>query len=277
MRKHFKAKKHHRLSFIFFLIIIIFIIMMDIVYVRKVDKDFLMHNDFKRIFNVDINPEKWLLFLSFNRYEMVTNNETIPTIKPVFNETPLKKPMIYLYNTHQTEEYKDSNIYEASKYMKDLLEAKGTLVTLEETDIASELKKNNLAYKDSYKITRELILKHMSDDMALYIDLHRDSSNYEASTIKIGDKSYAKIMFVIGGKHESFNENYNIAENLNKLLKNYNNKLSRGIFVRQSSSYNQDLSSNIILIEIGGPDNSFEEVKNSIDVLSEIIYQFLGE
>lgn len=274
MRKQFRSKKNRRRHFFLYILVIISVIIMDNMYLKYATIDNVMDiTSFKRI-KIDIDPKKVLMFLGLNHIGSEKESEKE---KPVFKEYDYNRPTIYLYNTHQTEEYSDGDIYKASQYLKDKLLEYNIDTILESTNIADELRKNNWVYKDSYKVTRELLLKNVNDNIALYIDLHRDSSSYQSSTVEIDSKKYAKVLFVIGGKHDTFESNYLVAENLNKLLKNFNNKISRGIFVRKSSSYNQDINSNCILIEIGGPHNSMEEVKNTIDILSEVLAQFIGE
>lgn len=274
MRKQFRSKKNRRRHFFLYILVIISVIIMDNMYLKYATIDNVMDiTSIKRI-KIDIDPKKVLMFLGLNHIGSEKESEKE---KSVFKEYDYNRPTIYLYNTHQTEEYSDGDIYKASQYLKDKLLEYNIDTILESTNVADELKKNNWVYKDSYKVTRELLLKNINDNIALYIDLHRDSSSYQSSTVEIDSKKYAKVLFVIGGKHDTFESNYLVAENLNKLLKNFNNKISRGIFVRKSSSYNQDINSNCILIEIGGPHNSMEEVKNTIDILSEVLAQFIGE
>lgn len=275
MRKHFKSKRNRRTYLFWYLILIFLLVSMNNIYLSYASPNDILNNDVSNFFKINIDPKRLFLFLGLNHVSEEVKNKT-PDV-PVFKEYNYNKPTIYVYNTHQTEEYSDGDIYKAASYLKTKLQEYNIDTILEDTNISSELKKNNWAYKDSYKVTRELLLKNINDNISLYIDLHRDSSSYQSSTAEIDNKKYAKILFVIGGKHETFDDNYLVAENLNKLLKNYNNKISRGIFVRKSSSYNQDLNSNVILIEIGGPHNSMEEVKNSIDILSEVLAQFIGE
>ena len=47
--------------------------------------------------------------------------------------------------------------------------------------------------------------------------------------------------------------------------------------MRQSSSYNQDLNSNVILLEVGGPHNSMDEVKRSLALLADVILEYVGD
>ena len=41
--------------------------------------------------------------------------------------------------------------------------------------------------------------------------------------------------------------------------------------------YNQDFDENVFLIEVGGQYNNIEEVKNSIDVLAKVIFEYVKE
>jgi stage II sporulation protein P len=54
--------------------------------------------------------------------------------------------------------------------------------------------------------------------------------------------------------------------------------LSRGIFPKYKKDgdgvYNQDLSKNAMLIEVGGIDNTLDELYNTIDVLTEAFSKY---
>lgn len=276
MKKHFKARKKKNKTFIIWFFIGLISLLVNNSLVNRVSKSYLINNDMKDFFNMRINSEKLLLSLGLN-YKEAAKKTNSNDSQAVFKEITYAKPTIYVYNTHQTEEYTDGNVLQGAKYLKEKLEQSNISVIVEETDIAAVLKQKNYTYKDSYKITRELLKKKINDNTVLYIDLHRDSSSYNVSTVKIDNLNYARMMFVIGGKHESYTSNYLIADNLNKLLTNKNNKLTRGIYVRQSSSYNQDLNTNVILIELGGPHNNMEEVKRSIEVLADVILEYIAE
>ena len=73
-----------------------------------------------------------------------------------------------------------------------------------------------------------------------------------------------------------------------KLMEKINNEinkkyptLSRGIYKKQGPGvngvYNQDFSSNCILIEFGGQYNTIDEVYNTVEVLSKILANYMGE
>lgn len=208
-------------------------------------------------------------------------------IKPVLNENTQEfnymknNKKVYIYSTHPNESYIDSNtlygmdfdIVEASKLLKDELEKLGIDVVVEDKRADNYIKENNLKFKDSYLVTREFIKERLSDNYDLIIDLHRDEASKKTTTAIIDDKNYAKVMFVNNVNYE----NKNISNKINNIiLKNYPN-LSRGIYKKYISNFNQDLANNIILIELGGNKNTLDEVLNTIPILALSIGEYLYE
>ena len=57
--------------------------------------------------------------------------------------------------------------------------------------------------------------------------------------------------------------------------------LSRGILKKEGINvngiYNQDFSSNCLLIEVGGIDNTIEEVYNTMDAISNTLSKYIKE
>ena len=93
---------------------------------------------------------------------------------------------------------------------------------------------------------------------------------------------HARLYFVIGKKNQHYEKNQYLAEQIHKKLEQKYPGLSKGIFVPPSAEtrngiYNQDLSPNSMLIEVGGVDNTFEEMNRTLeifaDVFSEIYWQ----
>ncbi len=70
-------------------------------------------------------------------------------------------------------------------------------------------------------------------------------------------------------------QNMELVKKINTALEQKYTGISRGIFPKYyyngNGVYNQDLSSNSLLIEIGGVDNTMEELNNSVEALAEII------
>lgn len=273
MKRIFKAKRTRKYKLLTFLIITVLSIFTSNKIINNLSKEYIISDRIEK-FNIDIDKEKILLKMGLN-YKKI--NKVKENDLNVFNELVYDNPKVYIYNTHNREAYDGGNVVDAANHLKEKLTKYNIDAIVETKDIVDEVKSNNLQYKDTYKITRELVNKHMNDDISLYIDLHRDSVNKSITTTEIDGKSYAKMLFVVGGKHENYMENYNVCDSLNKFVKNINSSLSRGILVRKSSSYNQDLKSNVILIEMGSEKNTMEEVNNTISSLAEAISNYIKE
>lgn len=274
MKKRFRAKKKIRFINIFIFLLIMLITFCSFKIMKRLEPLFLLTEDY-RMFTLDFDRNDMLMKNGFKLVEEVTT--------PVFNEVikkeeeikPRKK--IYIYNTHQSEEYHEFNVLLAAQELKRLLSDFGIDAIVEETNITEEVKKHNYTYSQSYRITKELMGKHLDDNISLFIDLHRDSSNKNVTTANISGVDYAKLMFVVGAKHETYMDNYRVSDEINKMIKNNNASLSRGILLRKGSSYNQEVAPNVVLIELGGPYNTKDEVLNTLQILAKSIYEYLEE
>lgn len=204
----------------------------------------------------------------------------------------IKDPLVYIYNSHQTEEYSKDyleaynitpNVLMAGYLLKNKLDSIGIPTIIEESNITEFLRINNWQYKDSYKASRFYLLDAINKypSIKLFIDLHRDSLSKDKSTVTIDNKNYAKVMFVVGKEHSNYEVNLELANKLNNMIKKEYPTLSRGVLGKQGSGvngiYNQDLSSNTVLIEVGGQNNTITEVLNTIEILSNIIKEYVNE
>ncbi len=192
-------------------------------------------------------------------------------------------PVIYLYNTHQGEEYNGDVLSEhdlvptvmlAAYRLRETLNNEGINTMVETNKISEVLKINNWNYASSYQASKLLLNDALNKFSTLkyFIDIHRDAIPYESSILEYNGKTYAKILFVIGVDHEGYLENLNLAEKLSQVLNQKVPNISRGIMKKGGNGvngiYNQDFSANTILIELGGQYNKISEVNNTINVLS---------
>lgn len=276
MKKRFKAKKKIRLFTLFMFIIIMIITIVSFKIVIKIDPIFLLKQDY-HFFTLDFNRNDYLLKNGFKIIEDVIDGNDIPVFDEVKTTSPIIRKKIYIYNTHQSEKYADFDVLNAALNLKNILADFNIEAIVEETNITEEVKKNNYTYSQSYRVTKSLMTNYLNKDISLFIDLHRDSSAKNITTATVDGVNFAKMMFVVGGKHESYMENYRVSDAINKISKNNNNQISRGLLLRKSSSYNQELDPNVVLIELGGPENTKEEVLNTLHVLAKSIYEYLEE
>ncbi|WP_191567667.1 stage II sporulation protein P [Metabacillus idriensis] len=154
----------------------------------------------------------------------------------------------------------------------------GSLVST--TDIIPLLHERGLSFNSSYSVSREMILneKNINKDLDIYLDIHRDSLPKEYTTTLIKGNQFAKILFVIGSGHESFESNLAFTKDINVFLEDSYPGLSKGIIIKDKSQgngvYNQDLSPNSVIIEIGGVENNIEELYRSADALGDAVSQY---
>ena len=230
----------------------------------------------------DINLKgEYLINIGLNNFEKIKFDKV--TFKQNNKEEKELNPRIYIYNTHQTEEYKTienynltPTVHTASYILKDLLKQYNIGVIVENSDLKTDMNKLGVNYNNAYKVSKYWLNNLGRNDLDLYIDLHRDSINYNLSNITVNDKDYAKIMFVMGNNYD-YEDNLNVATKLVNEIEKINKDISRGIFTRKNSVYNQDFNKNCVLIEIGGPESTYESVSNTLNVLALAIKNYLGE
>lgn len=307
--KKFKAKKKRKPFFMYTIIIIVsFLLTLNILFkldLKSSNEEFItfMLNDinytdkynsgflkkiFKNVFNIDFSPKEILentLYYQEKEKSIVTQYIKDP------NKENKNNPKVYIYNTHQLENYDLNNYSEynitpnvlmASYLLEGLLNKDGINTIVEESNINDFLSLNGWNYSYSYKASRYFVEDTINKNpsLELIIDLHRDSIAKEKSTVTVGGKNYAKLLFIIGTDYKN-EENLNLANALNNIIKEKYPDLTRGIKKQGGEGYNgvynQDLSNKMILIECGGNENSIDEVMNTIIVLKDAIKQYLGD
>lgn len=216
--------------------------------------------------------------------------------KPVIQEDKDKyenkdgPPVVYIYNTHQGEKYSSTkeinlnySVLDASNYLKERLKSYNINSIVEKGSIQDVLNANNWKYASSYRVSRMFLeqAKKKTESLTYFIDLHRDSVNKSISTAEIKGKKYAKVMLLLGLENKNYKENEKVITKLNDWLNTNYKGISRGIYKKEGKGvngvYNQDFSTNCILIEVGGEENTYEEVENTIDVIAEMMNYWVGE
>lgn len=258
----------------------------------------------KSLSNINVNKPISILENSFgyklsnnnvlvhnDNYDSKTINSNIEGVVNYMKEKEsLKDPLVYIYNTHQTEKYSNEdlgditpNVLMASYLLKDKLDKLNIPTLVEESNIPEFMKINNWSYNSSYKASRFYLMdaKSKYPSVKLFIDLHRDSIERKSSTVTIGERKYAKVLFVVGKEHANYQKNLDLANKLNDKIKNNYPTLTRGIMEKEGKNvngiYNQDVSENCLLLELGGNENNITEILNTIDIISEIIKEFIDE
>ena len=227
---------------------------------------------------VKINDYKKISEIKFVNKEIIYENE---------DKNIVIAPIVYIYNTHDTEKYYlpfisdysiTPSVKTASLILKDYLNDYGIESVIQTKSINNYLKKNNLDYKGCYEASRHYMLSEMKKyNFKILLDIHRDSVKRKYTLYEKDDKRYAKIMFVLTTKHKNYKKNERFANYLNNYFNSKYKGLSRGIMKRKDVIFNQDLSNNAILIELGGIDNTIEEINNTLKVLSIALKDYIKE
>ncbi|WP_310551984.1 stage II sporulation protein P [Paenibacillus glufosinatiresistens] len=197
---------------------------------------------------------------------------------------------VLIYHSHARESYNpllgtasdnpssadpDRNVMLVGSYVASVLEKRG-IGTLHSTqDYASTMPDYNWNF--SYKYSRMTVKSAMAANGELdeMIDIHRDSQRHDKTTTVIGGQSYAQIYFILGHENKDWKKNEAFANAIHQRLEKQYPGISRGIWGKTSAQgngeYNQSLSPNSVLIEIGGVDSTKEELKRTADALGEAI------
>lgn len=325
MRKKLKKNKK-RINYGFFWVIVFFLISYS--FTSSILRTDISNEEFIRLILSENNPNidysysgkgLFIKFVSFvgqidlkKPFTMIKNNyvfkdnsdndSDLEEIEEVSSESEyindpypnkeINNPIIYIYNTHQLEEYQQMsnqsynvtpNVMMASYILREKLGNKGITSLVEENNVSEILKINNWNYASSYKVTKLLMedAKVKNPSLKYFIDLHRDSVSRKISTTTINNKSYAKILFIVGLENANYQKNLDFTNSLQLLFEEKYPGLSRGIYKKQGSGvngvYNQDFNEFTILIEVGGAENTIEEVYNTIDAIADILSIYIGE
>lgn len=207
------------------------------------------------------------------------------------------KKSVFIYHSHPREGYNPllginsdnpssgkstGNVFQVGSYLSESLEKLGVGVEHAKEDYPTKVKDYNWNY--SYKYSRQTVKAALAqnDELTYLIDIHRDSQRHKKTTTTIGEQSYAKVYFIIGHENPNWRKNEAFAAKIHKKLEAKYPGVSRGVWGKDggganNGEYNQTLSPNSILIEIGGIDNTGSELKRTSKILAEMIAEVYWE
>ncbi len=169
-----------------------------------------------------------------------------------------------------------TNIYNLKDTISKHFSMNGIQTDVLEVDVMKELKRKGKSFPDAYNTVRPYLAKRLQDQSYdLVIDLHRDSAKKGATTLTHNNESYARIAIVVGAEHKNYRWNTAYAESLSAAMNEIVPKISRGVISKSGDNvdgrYNQDLTKEMILIELGGIDNTEEELNRTIAIIGKAI------
>lgn len=138
-------------------------------------------------------------------------------------------------------------------------------------------------YANSYAYSKSTIQQElrMHENIQYLIDIHRDSQGRENTTVQYKNKNYAQVYFVVGMNNPKWQMNMKFAERLHNGLNDRVPGISKGIYKKDShignGDYNQGLSPNSALIEIGGVENNLDESKKAPNPMPKVANEMKGK
>lgn len=220
--------------------------------------------------------------------EQGTKPDPKPETKPETKSETKSETKVLVYHTHNRESFfpelkegakaassGSKNITSVGNRLTEQLIKRGIGTIHSKTDYPSTVKGFHFSF--SYKYSKKTVTEVMASDenVDYFLDIHRDSQKWKKTTVGIKGKNYAKVMFVIGQKNKNWKQNEKLARRLDKLLDEKYPGLSRGILNKGpgtgNAEFNQSLSPNSLVVEVGGVDNDFEELNRTADALAEVM------
>jgi stage II sporulation protein P len=214
--------------------------------------------------------------------------------KPREKVEPIKsdKPLVYVYHSHNRESFlpeigkTDPNMaYDGEKNIE--LSGKWILEELKKCGIPGMQTAEDYwqyPFQDAYDYSRKTVQKVLAEqkDLKLIFDIHRDAGERDVTTRKVNGEDYAAVYWIVGGGNPNHVKNAELATKLNEYMQKLYPGLSRGVWARPYNAnfdtrYNQDLSPNMVLIEIGGPYNTLEEVQRTSVAIAKVTEAYLKD
>ena len=199
-------------------------------------------------------------------------------------------PQILIYHTHSQEGYKDSkekdpktSVVGVGDYLTELLEKKGFTVLHHKGEY--DVGDRDHAYSNAAPAIEKILKKNPS--IQVVIDLHRDGVKESTHLVtEQNGKKMAKIMFFNGLSRTTatgdipYLKNPYIADNLafsfqmQLAAAEYYPDLTRKIYLK-GYRFNMHFCPKSMLVEVGAQTNTFQEAKNSMEPLADLLEKVL--
>ena len=199
------------------------------------------------------------------------------------------KPQILIYHSHSCETYSDSpegNYHSEDK--EHSVMSVGCLLTNHLSDLGwgvvhSTTYHDSPTYNNSYIRSAETIKSVMDkyDSVKVTIDLHRDGLNISNQRIKedvhnkytttINGQRVAKFFFVVGARNSNLAEVKSLADGITAYANKKYPDLIMPVVIKPYGRFNQSMSQNALLVEVGSNGTTTEEAQASAKYLAEVL------
>ncbi|WP_290772244.1 stage II sporulation protein P [Anaerofustis sp.] len=195
------------------------------------------------------------------------------------------KPLVLIYHTHATESFKDKttkgtyrsrnndeNMVSVGREVVKVLKNEYGIEAVHDTS-QHDYPSYNAAYDNSLKSAEKILKKNPG--IKYVFDIHRDGLPSSSDNLKykgkVGNTKVSNVMIVLGMNHKNSSKNLKFANKIDAQFDKMYPSISLGVTKREPYRYNQWLSSNSILFEVGSNLNTLEESKNSGKLIGRVI------
>ncbi|MHA6258496.1 stage II sporulation protein P [Sporosarcina sp. CAU 1771] len=174
----------------------------------------------------------------------------------------------------------EANIMNLSETIKSHLKLNGLRADIIDVDITAEMKKAGIPFHKSYDVVRPYVQKSLNEvDYDIILDIHRDSLKADRTTVTYEGERFAQVVFVIGGDHDNFKMNQDLAKKVMAGMEQIVPNITKNIVFKSGhgvdGKYNQDLHKRLLLVEMGGIENDEAELNRTSAVLAKAISQII--
>ena len=195
-------------------------------------------------------------------------------------------PKVLIHHTHATEYFSDSNtkdedtlIVGVGDHLEELLETRYGIQVIHDRTVYPY----NEAYSQALKNVEGILAENPS--IEVFIDLHRDAGGTKKYTVNIDGKEMAHLMFFNGLSYSTkgpieYLPNKNQQSNLafSFQMKMAGDSLYPGLCKRnylKAYRYNLHVLPRAVIVEVGDHNNTFQEAKNAMEPLAEMLHLIL--
>ncbi len=195
-------------------------------------------------------------------------------------------PSVLIYCTHTSESYAgnkaDGNgrgdVLKVAQHLEEELEEEYGIEAVVSTNVHDSPDWYR-SYASSRVTAEALLAKY--PDAKLIIDLHRDSGpKKQDTTMTVDGEAAAKLLLVVGSDatmdHPNWQQNWSTAKAVGAAIDTVNSDILRAVRV-QKGRYNQHLTKNAILLEVGTDLNTLEEACHSVEIFAAAVDEYLDE
>jgi stage II sporulation protein P len=203
---------------------------------------------------------------------------TLPAAIRVPAQVEGNRPKIGIYHSHGAESYvptdgtgsidEGGGILDVGEAFSRTLEEQGVeTVHSKEPHVPHDAG----AYHRSRRTAEELLA---AENVDLLFDVHRDAVPPETYETEVNGERVTQILLVVGEQNQNSGNNWQLAQELKAIADERHPGLVKGILAAPGS-YNQDLSPQSLLIEVGAHENKKEDAERAVTLFADVVNEYM--